>query len=74
MGLTPLLLDEGTPGERFLQERGFPRLAGGADAQRILINVAALSAPFGTRLDITGAAAEVQIGQDVPADEDAPAD
>jgi len=50
----PITIDEGTPGPDFLQERGYPALASGEDAARILKRLEALSAPFGTRIRIDG--------------------
>ena len=49
---TPILLDEGSEGEFFLERRGYPEVATGDLGQSILERLAALSADYGTRLDV----------------------
>ena len=49
---TPILLDEGSEGEFFLERRGYPSVAEGDLGQSILERLAALSADYGTRLDV----------------------
>ena len=49
---TPIVLDEGSDGEFFLERRGYPEVAEGDLGQSILRRLAALSADYGTRLDV----------------------
>ena len=49
---TPIVLDEGSEGEFFLERRGYPEMAEGDLGQSILGRLAELSASYGTRLDI----------------------
>ena len=49
---TPIVLDEGSDGEFFLERRGYPEAAEGDLAHTILRRLAALSADYGTRLDV----------------------
>ena len=55
--LVPLALGHGQPAQR----RGRPRLARGAEGQEILERFAALSQPFGTRLEVGGERALVRL-------------
>ena len=50
--VTPILLDEGSEGEFFFERRGYPEVAEGHPGQSILRRLAALSADYGTRLDV----------------------
>jgi poly-gamma-glutamate synthesis protein (capsule biosynthesis protein) len=57
----PIVLDEGTPGEYFLQRRGVPEVAEGELAGSILWRLAALSAEYGTTIQVTGAKASLEL-------------
>lgn len=48
----PVVLNEGTPGELFLEMRGYPEVADGDAGSAILERLARLSAQYGTRLEI----------------------
>lgn len=48
----PVVLNEGTPGELFFETRGYPEVAEGDAGAAILERLAALSAEYGTRLEI----------------------
>jgi poly-gamma-glutamate capsule biosynthesis protein CapA/YwtB (metallophosphatase superfamily) len=70
--LTPIVLNtigEGQPdthdphaNNEFLHTRGLPAVAAGAKAHYILERLAALSAPFGTSIEITGEIARIRLG------------
>ena len=49
---TPIVLDEGSEGEFFLERRGYPEVANGGIAESILTRFAELSAAYGTELEI----------------------
>lgn len=49
---TPILLDEGSEGEFFLERRGYPEVATGEEGAAIPTRLAELSARYGTRLDV----------------------
>lgn len=49
---TPILLDEGSEGEFFLERRGYPEVANGGIAESILTRFTDLSAAYGTELEI----------------------
>jgi len=51
---TPLVLDEGTPGDNFLESRGVPEVAEGPLASSILERLVRLSAVHGTVINVTG--------------------
>jgi len=55
--LFPLALGYGEP----VYRRGTPRLARGPEAAAILGNLARLSAPYGTRLEIAGEVGRVRL-------------
>jgi poly-gamma-glutamate synthesis protein (capsule biosynthesis protein) len=57
----PIVLDEGTPGENFLQRRGVPELAEGELAAAVLSRLAALSAELGTNFRIDGEKGSLQL-------------
>jgi poly-gamma-glutamate synthesis protein (capsule biosynthesis protein) len=57
----PIVLDEGTPGDLFLQRRGVPEVAEGELAAAILSRLAALSAELGTSFRIDGAKASLEL-------------
>lgn len=57
----PIVLDEGTPGEHFLERRGLPAIAEGQVASSILSRLASLSAGYGTDLRIGGTSASLDI-------------
>lgn len=59
--LTPLVLDEGTPGPRFLETRGLPSVAGGRAGRAILERIRALSEPHGADLDIGDGEATLRV-------------
>jgi len=48
----PIKIDEGSPGEFFLQRRGFPELAGKEAGVNILSRIVQLSSPYGTQFEI----------------------
>ena len=48
----------------FLDTRGLPSVAAGATARYILERLAALSAPFGTSIEVTGETARISLGTD----------
>lgn len=50
--LTPIVLDEGSAGEFFLERRGYPEVASGETAESVLTRLAELSAAHGTELEI----------------------
>ena len=49
---TPVVLDEGTPGELFFETRGYPEVAEGEAADGILRRLAEMSAEYGTVLEV----------------------
>ena len=49
---TPVVLDEGTPGDLFLETRGYPEVAKGETADAILRRFARMSAGYGTALEV----------------------
>jgi len=49
---TPILLDEGSAGDFFLERRGYPEVASGETAESVLTRLAELSAARGTELEI----------------------
>ena len=49
---TPIVLDEGAEGEFFFERRGYPEVAEGEIAESILERLVALSADYGTRLEM----------------------
>ena len=49
---TPILLDEGSEGEFFLERRGYPEVASGETAESVLTRLSGLSAARGTELEI----------------------
>lgn len=49
---TPVVLDEGSEGEFFLERRGYPEVETGEVAASILARLAELSAEYGTELEI----------------------
>ena len=49
---TPVVLDEGEPGDFFFQTRGYPEVAGDELGHSILRRLAELSAGYGTLLDV----------------------
>lgn len=51
-GFTPVVLDEGTPGELFFETRGYPEVAEGEVADGILRRLAEMSDAYGTPLDV----------------------
>lgn len=51
---TPIVLDEGTDDEFFFELRGYPEVAEGDQRAPILRRLAALSAAYGTELDVRG--------------------
>jgi poly-gamma-glutamate capsule biosynthesis protein CapA/YwtB (metallophosphatase superfamily) len=70
--LSPIVLNaigEGQPdmhdpraNNEFLDTRGLPSVAAGAKARYILERLAALSAPFGTSMEVTGDTARISLG------------
>jgi poly-gamma-glutamate capsule biosynthesis protein CapA/YwtB (metallophosphatase superfamily) len=72
--LSPIVLNaigEGQPdahdphaNNEFLDTRGLPSVAVGAKARYILERLAALSAPFGTSIEVTGETARISLGND----------
>jgi poly-gamma-glutamate synthesis protein (capsule biosynthesis protein) len=48
----------------FLDTRGLPSIAAGAKARYILERLAALSAPFGTSIEVTGDTARISLGNE----------
>jgi len=48
----------------FLDTRGLPCVAAGTKARYILERLAALSAPFGTSIEVTGETARISLGND----------
>jgi hypothetical protein len=48
----------------FLDTRGLPSVATGAKARYILERLVALSAPFGTSIEVTGEIARISLGND----------
>jgi hypothetical protein len=70
--LSPIVLNaigEGQPdthdphaNNEFLDTRGLPAVAAGAKARYILERLAALSAPFGTSIEVTGETARISLG------------
>jgi poly-gamma-glutamate synthesis protein (capsule biosynthesis protein) len=70
--LSPIVLNaigEGQPdmhdpraNNEFLDTRGLPSVAAGARARYILERMAALSAPFGTSIEVTGDTARISLG------------
>jgi poly-gamma-glutamate capsule biosynthesis protein CapA/YwtB (metallophosphatase superfamily) len=72
--LSPVVLNaigEGQPdahdphaNNEFLDTRGLPSVAAGAKARYILERLAALSAPFGTSIEVTGEIARISLGND----------
>ncbi len=70
--LSPIVLNaigEGQPdthdphaNNEFLHTRGLPAVAAGAKARYILERLAALSAPFGTSIEVTGETARISLG------------
>jgi poly-gamma-glutamate synthesis protein (capsule biosynthesis protein) len=48
----PVIIDEGRPGENFLQTRGYPEVASGREAEEILGSLIEKSREFGTDLDL----------------------
>jgi len=70
--LSPIVLNaigEGQPdahdphaNNEFLDTRGLPSVAVGAKARYILERLAALSAPFGTSIEVTGETARIRLG------------
>jgi poly-gamma-glutamate capsule biosynthesis protein CapA/YwtB (metallophosphatase superfamily) len=72
--LSPIVLNaigEGQPdmqdphaNNEFLDTRGLPSVAAGAKARYILERLAALSAPFGTSIEVTGETARISLGND----------
>lgn len=61
VGFVPIVLDEGTPGEDFLQRRGVPEVAEGERAAAILSRLAELSAELGTLLRVEGERASLDL-------------
>ena len=49
---TPVVLDEGAPGDFFFQTRGYPEVAEGETGESILRRLAELSVGYGTLLDV----------------------
>jgi poly-gamma-glutamate capsule biosynthesis protein CapA/YwtB (metallophosphatase superfamily) len=72
--LSPIVLNaigEGQPdthdphaNNEFLDTRGLPSVVAGAKARYILERLAALSAPFGTSIEVTGDTARISLGND----------
>jgi poly-gamma-glutamate capsule biosynthesis protein CapA/YwtB (metallophosphatase superfamily) len=72
--LSPIILNavgEGQPdahdphaNNEFLDTRGLPSIAAGAKAHYILERLTALSAPFGTSIEVTGETARISLGND----------
>lgn len=50
---TPIVLDPGSEGPRFLETRGYPEVATGSSGEAILTRLRDLSAAYGTILDLT---------------------
>jgi poly-gamma-glutamate synthesis protein (capsule biosynthesis protein) len=61
---TPISIDEGSDGSDFLQTRGLPEVAVGEDAVAILQRLSSLSAPYGTRFELSEGKARLRLGQD----------
>jgi poly-gamma-glutamate synthesis protein (capsule biosynthesis protein) len=60
----PIMLNEGTPGEQFLQTRGAPRIATGEQGTSILGRFSRLCSALGTEINIVGDHAQIQVFQE----------
>jgi poly-gamma-glutamate synthesis protein (capsule biosynthesis protein) len=58
---TPIAIDEGSDGPDFLELRGFPEVAAGAQANSILLRLSTLSAAYGTRFDLSDGKARLRL-------------
>lgn len=58
---TPVLLDRGSEGPRFLETRGYPEVAGGEVGERILRRLLDLSIPYGTTLALDDGKATLRL-------------
>lgn len=57
----PIELDEGTPGEFFLEKRGFPEIADKPADLSILIRLAELSETYGTQIKVDAGGAWIEL-------------
>ena len=60
---TPVVLDEGVADEFFLEMRGYPEVAEGEAGAAILERLAAMSAAYGTALEVDGGTARWRAGR-----------
>jgi len=58
---TPVVLDPGTPGENFLETRGYPEVAEAGRAASILARLLDLSRPYGTSFEVEGGRATLRV-------------
>jgi poly-gamma-glutamate capsule biosynthesis protein CapA/YwtB (metallophosphatase superfamily) len=61
VSFTPVIIDEGTPGDDFFQKRGYPEVAEGDVAESILSRLLDLSRPYGTSMEIKEGRATLEI-------------
>ena len=61
VSFVPIELDEGTPGEFFLEKRGFPEVADEATGLSILTRLAELSEAYGTQVKLDAGGARIEL-------------